>query len=47
MKIAMVGDFEGYTSKSLKDFIYESNKGSQVFFLGDEKGAIERLHDAR
>ena len=47
MKIAMVGDFESYTSKSLKDFIYESNKGSQVFFLGDEKEAIERLHEAK
>ena len=47
MKIAIVGDFESYTSKSLKDFIYESNKGSQVFFLRDEKEAIERLHEVR
>jgi hypothetical protein len=47
MKIAIVGNFESYTSKSLMDFIYESNKGSQVFFLADEKEAIDRLHDAR
>lgn len=47
MKIAIVGDYEIYTSKSLKDFIYESNKGSQVFFLADEKEALDRLHDAR
>jgi len=46
MKIAIIGDYESYTSKSLKDFIYESNKGSQAFFLGDEEEAIERLHEA-
>lgn len=44
MKIAIIGDFEVYNSKSLKDFIFESNQGSQVFFLGDEKAAIDRLH---
>jgi hypothetical protein len=43
MKIAIVGDFSGYTSKSLKDFIYESNKGKDIFFLPDEKHAIEKL----
>src|SRR5690606_34154563 len=26
-RIAIVGDFSTYTSKSLKDFIYESNNG--------------------
>ena len=30
MKLAIVGDFSGYTSKSLKSFIYESNKGGSV-----------------
>jgi hypothetical protein len=45
MKVAIVGDFADYTSKSLKDFIYESNQGSQVFFLGEENEAVERLHD--
>ena len=43
MKIAIVGDFFMYNSKSLKDFIYESNKGKYVFFLSDEKQAIEKL----
>jgi hypothetical protein len=43
MKIAIVGDFSKYTSKSLKDFIYESNKGKDIFFLPDEKQAIEKL----
>jgi hypothetical protein len=47
MKIAIVGDFEIYNSKSLKDFIFESNKGSQVFFLREEKEAIDRLHNVK
>ncbi|MGD9570078.1 MAG: DUF4180 domain-containing protein [Sedimentibacter sp.] len=42
-KIAIVGDFSEYTSKSLKDFIYECNKGKDIFFLSDEKQAIEKL----
>jgi hypothetical protein len=32
MRIAVTGDFSGYTSKSLRDFMYESNMGRQVFF---------------
>ena len=32
-KIAIYGDFSRYTSKPLKDFIYESNKGKDVFFV--------------
>lgn len=43
VKIAIVGDFSVYTSKSFKDFIYECNKGKDIFFLSDEKQAIENL----
>ncbi len=43
VKIAIVGDFSEYTSQSLKDFIYESNKGKDVFFLPNEKQAVEKL----
>ncbi len=43
VKIAIVGDFSAYTSKSLKDFIYESNQGKDVFFVSDKKQAIEKL----
>jgi len=43
VKIAIVGDYSVYTSKSLKDFIYESNQGREIFFLPDEKQAIEKL----
>ncbi|MBE6068374.1 MAG: DUF4180 domain-containing protein [Clostridium lundense] len=46
MKIAIVGDFSMYSSKSLKDFIYESNKGRAIFFLENEKEAIEKLSNA-
>jgi hypothetical protein len=42
-KIAIVGDFSVYSSKSLKDFIYESNKGKDIFFLPDESQAVEKL----
>ena len=30
-KIAIFGDFSKYTSKPLQDFIYESNKGRDIF----------------
>lgn len=43
VKIAFIGDFSVYSSKSLKDFIYESNKGKDIFFLPDESQAIEKL----
>lgn len=42
-KIAILGDFSSYQSKSLKDFIYESNNGKNVFFLDNEKQAVERF----
>jgi Domain of unknown function (DUF4180) len=42
-KIAIVGDFSGYTSKSLKDFIYECNHGRDIFFLTNEEQAVEKL----
>lgn len=43
MKIAFVGDFSGYASQSLRDFIYECNNGSDILFLPTEEQAIERL----
>ncbi|AOZ90818.1 DUF4180 domain-containing protein [Paenibacillus crassostreae] len=43
VKAAIVGDFSNYSSKSLRDFIYESNKGKDIFFLPNEEQAIERL----
>jgi hypothetical protein len=42
-KLAIVGDFSGYNSKSLRDFIYESNKGNAIFFVSSLEDAIERI----
>lgn len=43
VKLAIVGDFSGYTSKSLQAFIYESNKGKDIFFVPYREAAIEKL----
>ena len=43
VKLAIVGDFSPYTSKNLKDFIYESNRGRHIFFLPDEKQAVKKI----
>lgn len=45
-KIAIVGDFTMYSSKSLRDFIYECNKGKDIFFLQDTQVAITKLSEA-
>lgn len=45
-KFAMFGDFSIYTSKPLKDFIYECNRGREVFFAATEEEAAEKLGNA-
>ena len=45
-KVAILGDYSGYTSKPLRDFIYESNNSSHVFFVGTVEEAIEKLSRA-
>ncbi len=42
-RIAIYGDYSHYTSKPLRDFIYESNKGHDVFFVATEDEAIDVL----
>ena len=42
-KFAIYGDYSKYTSKPLKDFIYESNKGKDIFFVSNEDESIEML----
>lgn len=42
-KLAIVGDFSMYTSKPLRDFIYECNKGKDIFFVSNMEQAIEKL----
>ncbi len=43
IRIAIYGDFSKYTSKPLKDFIYESNNGKDIFFQPDCDEAIKKL----
>ena len=43
MRLAIVGDFSQYTSKPLRDFIYESNQGTQVGFWPTEEAALDWL----
>lgn len=42
-KFAIYGDNSKYTSKPLKDFIYESNNGKDIFFAKNEDEAIDML----
>jgi hypothetical protein len=44
VKLAIVGDFSGYQSKSLQDFIRESNAGNQVLFIPTVEIALKWLH---
>ncbi|GGF74053.1 DUF4180 domain-containing protein [Wenyingzhuangia marina] len=46
VRLAIVGDFSKYTKKSLKDFIYESNKGKQVNFVSSTLEAIKKLSES-
>lgn len=39
-RLAIVGDFSKYNSKSLRDFIYESNKGKLVAFTNNLDSAL-------
>lgn len=43
MKLAIIGDFKGYTSKALQDFIYECNSGRDIFFVSSLEQAVEKL----
>lgn len=43
VQLAIVGDFSKYESKSLHDFIFETNKQGQILFLTSEEEATERL----
>lgn len=46
-KVAIYGNYTEYTSKPLQDFIYESNKGNNIFFVSTKEEAIERLANNR
>jgi len=44
--LAIVGDFSKYTSNSLRDFIFESNKGKFISFVSTREEAIKILADS-
>lgn len=41
--LAIIGDYSEIKSKSLKDFIYESNKSKRVLFVCDIQSALNLL----
>ena len=43
VRFAVYGDFSNYTSKSLNDFIYECNKGRDIYFQPDVSLAVDKL----
>ncbi|RKI43413.1 DUF4180 domain-containing protein [bacterium D16-51] len=43
VRFAVYGDFSMYTSKPLKDFMYESNKGKDIYFQPAVSLAIDKL----
>lgn len=43
VRAAIYGDYSRYTSKPLRDFIYESNQGRDFFFVATREEAIQKL----
>lgn len=43
IRLAIVGDFSAYTAKSIRDFIFESNKTGLVSFVGTLTEALDKL----
>ena len=43
IKLAIIGDFSKYKSKSLRDFIRESNRGNMIFFMEDLQSALQHF----
>ena len=46
-RMAIYGDYSRYTSKPLKDFMYESNKGRDFFFVSTRDEAVAALAKGR
>ena len=43
VRLAIVGDFSKYTSKSVNDFINESNRNRQINFVATQAEALQAL----
>lgn len=42
-RLVIIGDFSGYESKSLRDYMYECNNGGHLYFVADEDEALKKL----
>ncbi|EUJ46239.1 DUF4180 domain-containing protein [Listeria riparia] len=42
-RLAIIGDYSSYVSKSWQDYMFESNKGNNVYFVATELEAVEKL----
>ena len=47
VKAAIWGDYARYTSKPLTDFICQSNKGGDFFFVETKEEAVRKLAEAK
>lgn len=45
MKLAIIGDFSDIKSKSLRDFMRESNSGGTIFFVSSLDEALHKLEN--
>ena len=43
IRLTIIGNFSDISSKSLRDFIYESNKGKSINFVGSIEDALARV----
>ncbi|WP_028295529.1 DUF4180 domain-containing protein [Olivibacter sitiensis] len=43
VRLAIVGNFDAYQGKSIRDFMLESNKAGQINFVDSTATALERL----
>ena len=43
IRLAVYGDFSGYKSRALADYIYECNKNGPLYFVASEDDAIAKL----
>lgn len=46
-RMAIYGDYSRYTSKPLRNFMYESNKGRDFFFVSTRDEAVAALAKSR
>lgn len=43
VRLAVVGDFSHYESKSLRDFLFEANRGNRSVFVSTVEAALDRI----